>query len=164
MASTYTGPIPRAERRLRRMEGPVNLKRQALGGDRVALDFELGFPEGRKAEVPDYRRMGTENTAIIVDDEGDVHDFQMRLGSVPQRDVREQVVKGWVESIVTRAGTHGEYGVMIADDRTAYTPHINWDPVASPRMDVDQAVDDLDGIWSIYKERVRDHPDDLPKP
>lgn len=172
-APDYAQPILR---RLDRLEFVDDITLTPVGGGMAAVDFDLivpGMPEGSIAGPTEhFRDLGLTSSGIVLREREDqpvlAKEFLLRLPSLPPVEEEGQdadAVEAVVNRLVRQNNPPTELSIMIAEDTNtitrnlaAYTPHVGYESVTTPRRPAEEMVDFTNRVMQDFLDLVMDGP------
>lgn len=158
--------VDRLSRRLRRLDGVVNLRRTRAAESAESIDFDLGFPEGSMVEISRERSAGIGKTSVIVGPGGMVDTFLIRYPPLPADDFAEPQLLSDMHEIAAIRLPEKHLDIRIQPGRmqnmgtpegvTAWWPHVEYRGIAPVEVAVDDFADFLAETYREYKSRYFD--------
>lgn len=124
---------------LNRISGVCNLKQTLCGPERTALDFTLGFPEGRLVDYRRERSTGIGNSSFVLryEDQAEmgeeretesyvIEEFLVRLPPLPKSEYTQNKVESGMSQMISELDLPEGVEFKVENEEKALWPHIDW--------------------------------------
>jgi hypothetical protein len=160
---TNQAGVRRFRRRIRQIDGVVNIRQSPGMADTMAVDFTIGFPFNPLVRDTQRDPSVTSSTVVIAE-EDDVHQIKLRMPPVPKekysdidatelaRDAVPDTIAGQEPDI------HPQPGALTQTNKE-WWPHIEWSSFSSP-VTIEEAANYIEravpGYLELARERTRE--------